>query len=155
LVTAAADGPLEVIVGDEIADGGPRHLYRLRAVVAQPEFGLSVKAEQYNLAPGKTFDLAVTIERKYGFNGQVELSVEGLPAGVKAETQRGTGATRTIRLSADVKASGSGPIRVVGKSAGRTVPARTTLTDPDATTSHLWLTVTSAPAPTPPPRKKK
>ncbi|MFO0877500.1 MAG: PPC domain-containing protein [Gemmataceae bacterium] len=155
LATIPADGAYLLTVGDETRHGGPRHVYLLRARLVEPDFALQVKADQFSVAPGKTLDVPITVERKHGFAGPIDLTIEGLPQGVRAQAVPGMGATQTLRLTADEKAKGGGPIRIVGKAGARSVLARATLTDPEATTSELWLTLSGAPLPAPPTKKKK
>lgn len=145
-----ADGLYQLELRDLYEAGGPRHLYRLRALVAEPDFGLTVASTQFFLTPGKTLDVPVTVDRRHGFKAAVQLSATGLPDGVRVETV----ADSTLRFSAGVKVTASVPIQVVGRVKEKPAVvrhARAAVQDYAATVSHLWLHVgpTSPPAPTP------
>lgn len=129
-------------VSDAQADGGPRHLYRLRVLSGEPDFALSVTADRFALTPGKTLDVAVTVARRNGFASELALEAEGLPAGVRAEmVPAAKGATVTLRLRADEKAA-SGAFRIVGKAkGGATRTARVVTKDPEESTEWLWVSV--------------
>jgi hypothetical protein len=49
------------------------------AVAAPPELLITAPAEKVTVAPGKSVEIAVTVERKEGFKGKVPLTVVGLP----------------------------------------------------------------------------
>lgn len=149
-----SDGLYQLELRDLFEDGGPRHLYRLRALVAKPDFGLTVPRDQFFLTPGKTVDIPVTIDKRHGFQGAVELATERLPEGVRAETVSGT----ILRLSAGEKATSSGPLRIVGRAKGKPAAAhvaQAALADYGVSVSHLWLHVGPTTAAPPPPAKKR
>jgi hypothetical protein len=151
-LTVPADGAYQLEVSDLYEDSGPRHLYRLRALVAEPDFALSVAADQFALTAGKTLDIPVTIQRQHGFADKVELTIEGLPKGVQAEVVTAT----TLRLTAEAKVKAAGPVRIVGRSRDQSREARANVADFGVSVGHLWLTVgDSASAPAPIPRKKR
>jgi hypothetical protein len=151
-VTAPADGDYVLELTDLYEDAGPRHLYRLRATLAEPDFALTVRTDQFALTSGKTLDVPVAVERRNGFKEKVEIAAEGLPQGVRAEVVSGT----TLRLTADAKVSAAGPLRIVGRVKGQSRIARAALADFAVSVPHLWLTVgESATAPAPAPRKKR
>ncbi|MBY0527606.1 MAG: pre-peptidase C-terminal domain-containing protein [Gemmataceae bacterium] len=145
--TVPQDGKYQIEVRDLHASGSPRHLYRLRAVPAEPDFALTLAADRFTLVPGKPLDIPLTIERRHGFNLEIELSVEGLPKGVSAITvQTGPPAnakTVTLRLTAEAMPAG-GTVRIIGKAKGQPEAERTaraTLEGLSASTPHVWLTV--------------
>lgn len=154
----AADGTLRVEVGDLYRDGGPRFAYRLRVTPMAPDFDLAVAADRFALEPGKPLDIPVTVTRKNGFAKDVELSADGLPAGVTATVvppPKGDVKTLTLRLAAE-KAGPAGAFRIVGKAKDQPALARNArgpLPELDSTTDHLWLAVGGSVAP--PPKKKK
>ncbi len=96
LFTAPADGNYVVTVGanDSITEYGPRQIYRLKITAPKPDFRLVVmpaspiRPEAGILPAGGELALDVFVDRREGFNGPVELSVEGLPAGVHCPPQR-------------------------------------------------------------------
>ena len=92
---AKADGQFLVMVSSRDAgtEYGPRHLYRLRITPEKPDFRLIVMPSTSDRAEGvvartdgqESFD--VFIWRLDGFNSAIELSAEGLPAGVTCPKQ--------------------------------------------------------------------
>jgi hypothetical protein len=140
--SAAADGTYRLEVRDLHEEAGPRHFYRLRALRAAPDLGLSVATDRFTLAPGKTLDIPVTIERRNGFVEEVTLVVEGLPDGVEAaETPlKASAKTATIKLSGS--STGGGAFRILARSeSGLARAVRASGAEPGWTTTHLWLTV--------------
>ena len=143
--TAPQDGTFRVEVRDLGGHGGPRHFYRLRATRAEPDYALTVTADRFTLTPGKPVEIPVTVDRRNGFDGEVEVAVEGLPEGVTAAPVKSSGAAgKSVTLRLEAKA-GAAPaaFRVVGKVAGRAdlVRGATAAVAPFAPTPHLWLSV--------------
>ncbi|HSQ56507.1 MAG TPA: PPC domain-containing protein [Gemmata sp.] len=140
-----ADGPVTVEVRDLYAGGGPRHVFLLRVQTPEPDYVLSVAADRFTVIPGKPTTIPVKVDRKNGFNKEVEIVAEGLPQGVKLEVlkpKKPDPSTVAISLSADESASGS--FRLVGTVRDEPKLRRTAhfqLTEFDATASDLWLTV--------------
>ncbi|HKI30952.1 MAG TPA: PPC domain-containing protein [Gemmataceae bacterium] len=136
------DGNYRIEVRDLAGHGSFRHFYRLRAVLAEPDYVLVVAADRFTVAAGKPLDVPVTVERRNGFEREVEIAVEGLPAGVTA-TAKTLGKSVSLRLEA--KGPASSAFRIVGTVAGRADLTRIA-TAPSAAfppaTPHLWLTVT-------------
>jgi hypothetical protein len=138
-----ADGTYLVEVRDLYDEGSPRHLFRLRAVHPEPDFALTVAADRFALMPGKTLDIPVSVARLAGFAGEIELSAEGLPAGVKAVADaKGT----TLRFTAVKEAAGA--FRIVGRSKKLPALVRTAVATPKefGATVDLWVTVSVPPA---------
>lgn len=151
--TAPADGAFRLVVRDVHGHGGPRHVYRVTLAPVVPDFGLTLAADGFVIAAGKTLELPVTIDRQNGFGESIDLTVEGLPAGVTAAAARseakGDSAKAVkITLTADaamIAAASGGPIRIVGKSAGdapRVHVATFGTADPAARHRDAWLAVT-------------
>jgi hypothetical protein len=139
--TAPQDAVYRVEVHDFHGDGGPRFVYRLRAVLAQPDFSLKVASDRFAVQPGKPAEIPITVERRYGFNQEIELSAVGLQKGVTAETLGGA-KTPTLRLSGDGEPA-SGSFRIVGKIKGTGDSPRLAtafFTDYGVATAQLWLT---------------
>ncbi|MDB5347053.1 MAG: hypothetical protein JWP89_5430 [Schlesneria sp.] len=84
LWTAPADGEYRLAIKDRLASrGDARFAYRIRIVSSnQPEFMLTSTADTLIIERGKTVNLKVSLDRGPGFREPVELSLEGLPAGV-------------------------------------------------------------------------
>jgi hypothetical protein len=145
--TAPQDGTFRVEVRDLGGHGGPRHFYCLRATRAEPDYALTVAADRFTLTPGKPLDIPVTVDRRNGFDGEVEVAVEALPEGVTAAPVKSSGAAGksvTLRLEAKPGAAPAA-FRVVGKVAGRADLGRsaTGAVVPFAPTPLLWLAVTT------------
>ncbi len=137
------DGRYRIEVRDLGGHGSFRHYYRLRALLPEPDYTLSVAADRFTLSPGKTLDIPVTIARRQGFDREIVVTIEGLPAGVTAATLKSTGKPVTLRLEG--KGPASTPIRVIGRVAGRPELTRTATAAPAgslAPTTYLWLTIT-------------
>ncbi len=129
----AQDATYRVGVKDQFNSSGAdaRRLYRLRIRKEQPSFRLiampvsnsPVPANQVLLISsvlrkGGNALLNVRTERRDGFDGELAITVEGLPAGVTSHgaTLKGPQTTTTLVISAAENAAAwSGPIRVVGK----------------------------------------
>jgi len=155
--TISQDGVFRIEVRDLHFGGGQRYFYRLRALLAKPDFELSLTTDRFVVTPGKPLDIPITIQRRQGFAQEIELIVEGLPPGITAATvQAGPVAgakTVTLRLTAEAKPV-SAAVRISGKVAGKSEAGklvRATLTGLTATTSSIWLTVPPAGAPPKPP----
>ncbi len=84
--SAPADGEYEVHVRDANYFGSRDHVYHLVARPQEPDFALIVDDDRMPVGPGESYTSVVTIERRNGFDGPVELFVRGLPAGVVAES---------------------------------------------------------------------
>ncbi len=125
-----ADGTYRLLVRDLYYYGDPRYVYRLVIRPEQPDFRLVAVApfpttnrNQTNtwstlVRKGGTELLEVLAYRLEGFNGEIEVSVEGLPAGVSCPTvTMGPGQDSVpLVFTADENAKEwSGDIQVVGK----------------------------------------
>lgn len=94
LITHFADPRLEFnfpAAGDYIlrlrdvqANGGEEYAYRLSIAPPRPDFALRVMPDTARIGPGDTSVITVTALRKDGFQGEINLSVEGLPPGFAA-----------------------------------------------------------------------
>lgn len=141
------DGSFRLEVHDQNRHGSRRHFYRLRVVGPEPDYALTVAADRFTLTPGKPLDIPVTVARRDGFDRDIEIAVEGLPADVTVKPARSTGATgKSASLHLEAK---GGPVaaafRIVGRVAGQADLTRNA-TAPriklPETTTHLWLNVT-------------
>jgi hypothetical protein len=114
---APANGRYVVEVKDVHLRGGPAFVYHLQITRPEPTFTLELDTDKTLLAPGTASVIFVRAARKNGFEGEVELSVEGLPAGVTAKCGRilSTGKDGCIHLqaAADAKIDAAN-IRVIG-----------------------------------------
>ncbi len=124
-----ADGEYRLQVGrrDGFVDAGPRHVYRVRIVAEKPDFRLvamphgQLVPEAAVVGQGGNQVLTVLAWRLDGFNGDIVLTAEDLPAGVTMAPQvlpAGISATSKqtfLVLSAGPDADPwTGSIRIVG-----------------------------------------
>jgi hypothetical protein len=108
----------------------PGHVYRMSIRPAQPDFRLvtalvapqadknKVAAWNPTLRKGETTAIDVLTFRRDGFDGDIELAVEGLPAGVTAmpsSIAAGQTSGVVILSAAENAAEWSGPIAIIGK----------------------------------------
>jgi hypothetical protein len=132
--TAPADGKYQLVVGSKTSSilYGPRHVYRMRITPEQPDFRLVVvpgdtyRPGTVTLHKGGNEAMAVLVARQDGFEGDVRLTVEGLPAGVTCPPQvLGTGLreTQLVLTGAAGAADWVGDIKVKGTATigGKTV----------------------------------
>ncbi|MDA1313803.1 MAG: PPC domain-containing protein [Acidobacteria bacterium] len=82
---APADGQYEAQVRDANYFGGADYVYHLIVRPQVPDFALIVDDDRMPVGPGESYTSVVTIERRNGFDGPVELFARGLPAGVLFE----------------------------------------------------------------------
>jgi hypothetical protein len=120
-----ADGKYGLMVSSRLAGSlsGPRQQYRVRVTPDLPDFQLvampysTAKPEAPMLPQGGQQALTVFAWRRDGFNGEIALSVEGLPPGVTCPPQAlapGMRATTLVLTAADSAAAWTGEIKVLG-----------------------------------------
>jgi hypothetical protein len=102
---------------------GPRHFYRVRITPPQPDFHLAVLDTDEHRPTGTTIlagsqqAFTVFALRKDGFDGEINLHVEGLPSGVTAAPQWiGSNLRESSLVLSAVKgaAAWTGSIKIVG-----------------------------------------
>ncbi len=81
---APADGEYELRVRDANYFGSKDHVYYLAAKFQQEDFTVVLDDGRIPVGPGESIARVVTVERRNGFDGEVKLSVRGLPKGVQA-----------------------------------------------------------------------
>jgi hypothetical protein len=86
--TPPADGRYVVEVRDLHLRGGTPFVYFLKITRSEPYFELYLDTDKTQLTPGTCGAVYVRVVRKNGFQGEVQLAVDGLPAGVTAECGR-------------------------------------------------------------------
>jgi hypothetical protein len=125
--TAPSDGEYIVCIRDVQGLGGENYGYRLTARHPRPDFRLTVNPRNPNVPAGGTIPLTVTASRRDGFEGPIDVSLAGLPAGFHASSgviAAGQIST-TIALSADAdaKLNAAAPLNATGKAAidGQTI----------------------------------
>jgi hypothetical protein len=104
--TAPAAGDYVIQVTDASSRGGEDYFYHLVARAAGPDFALQLDDSRVHLGPGGSAAWFVQATRLGGFNGEIQLAVSGLPAGVAAVAGRIPPGMRdgTIILSAPADA---------------------------------------------------
>jgi len=118
---APVAGEYDLVLRDVRGMSGEKFSYRLTARLPRSDFRLSANPRNPNVPVGGTIPVTVTAQRMDGFDGPIEVVVEGLPAGLRAT--RGLVAkgqvNATILLSAESNAKlvASVPLRVVGRAA--------------------------------------
>jgi len=81
---APADGLYVARVAEQFGSrGGPDYGYRLRVDrPGTPDFDVTLASDAVTVERGKEFKLKVDVRRRGGFDGEIALELEGLPAGV-------------------------------------------------------------------------
>jgi hypothetical protein len=127
------DGTYRLLVRDQ-ADSGrknPAFVYRLVIKPEEPDFRLIARAvatmsqqdqqlplQSIVIRKGGTAIIPINVDRRDGFEGDVTISVEGLPTGVTCAGAVVGGSverTQLVVVAADGAAAASGPIKIVGK----------------------------------------
>jgi hypothetical protein len=135
--SAPANGRYVVEVRDLHLRGGPPFVYFLKVTRSQPHFLLDVDTDKTLLAPGTASVLFVRATRKNGFEGEVRLAIDGLPAGVTASCGRilaGANDGCIILRAAPDAPRGAANVRVTGAA-----------THPEGNGKALQLTATARP----------
>ncbi len=83
-----ADGEYLVRVSDVRGVGGPQSGYHLVVRRPKPDFRLSLNTENPNVPRGGTTVITVNAVRLDGFEGAIDVTVDGLPPGVTAAATR-------------------------------------------------------------------
>lgn len=115
----AGDYLLEIRDLDE--RGGPDFVYRLMITPPPADFKLFAAPDRLKLPSKGTASLEVRVQREWGFNGEVQVRVEGLPLGITAtpsvipEGQERTTITLTCTPSFDSPAPISFYAKVIGE----------------------------------------
>ncbi len=115
---APADGTYLVEIRDLHGRGGAGFPYALRIGPSSPSFVLEVDTDKTLLAPGLAAPIYVRALRRGGFTGDIDLTIDGLPAGVTAVTGRilATGNDGCLWLQAAPDApAGWGNVTITGE----------------------------------------
>lgn len=123
--TAPADGTYQLLIGNKTGNilFGPRHIYRMRITPEQPDFRLIVLGSDLyrpgtcTVLKGAHEQMTVLAWRNDGFNGEIALTVEGLPKGVTCPPQvlsAGMRYTQLVLTGAKDAAPWTGEIKVKG-----------------------------------------
>ncbi len=118
----------------------------------QPNYNLALKADAFQLTPGKPLEIPVTVNREYGLKDEIEISIPGLPKGVvaKAVLSKSKGASAKLVkliLKANATVTFNGHVQCVGRSTGDKPLKRVAVAaipNLSEETRDLWLTVLPA-----------
>ena len=88
LFDVPADGRYVVRLRDVRGLGGDDFVYRLVIRPRQEDFRVSLDPENPNVFDGGSLPVTVNVERIDGFNGPIDVRLEGLPDGITATTTR-------------------------------------------------------------------
>jgi len=80
----AKAGDYVVRIRDVQEKGGEEYAYRLKIAPARPDYVLRINTDSARLVQGDSAVLAVTVLRKDGFDGEIDLAVQDLPPGLSA-----------------------------------------------------------------------
>ena len=89
--TAKADGKHTIRIYDQLRGGSPAHQYRIEVTTPTPTFDLTLKelrrveTHVVSVPQGGSIGMVVTAARR-GYNGEINLDLDGLPEGVTATT---------------------------------------------------------------------
>jgi hypothetical protein len=81
---APADGEYVARIRDVRGTGGEMHAYRLSIRGTKPDFRLTMNPRNPNVPQGGSIPVTVTAFRMDEFDGPIEVSMDGLPAGISA-----------------------------------------------------------------------
>ncbi len=92
-----ADAEYRVRIGDSRGQGGRDYAYRLTVRPPRPSFNVSFSPTAPMVAKGNAAAISVTAERIDGYDGDIDLRLENLPAGFQAPaTSIPAGANSTV-----------------------------------------------------------
>lgn len=119
---APEDGEYLSRIADVRGEGGEAYAYRLLLRDEQPDFRLSLNPESPTVPAGAAVPVEVTLDRLDGFDGPVDVRLEGLPPGISAApttVEAGeTSASLLLRAEPDARTADPGPVRLVGMATG-------------------------------------
>jgi hypothetical protein len=115
---APAEGRFFLEIRDVHRRGGPGFVYFIKAEKSQPHFQLDLDTDKTLLAPGIASVIFARVYREEGFDSEVKLAIDGLPAGVTATCGRilanGTDGCIILKAGPDA-AVGAANVHVWGK----------------------------------------
>ncbi len=144
-----ADGTFVVRVEDVRGQGGDGFGYHLVVRDPRPDFELSMGTENPNIPRGGTALVTAVIRRLDGFDAPVDVTVEGLPPGIRATSARieKGDLSASLALSADATAPAFSPPtwRVTGRAVGASAEAALAHDVDPGGKDAGWITVTPEP----------
>ena len=104
---APTDGEYFLRLRDVRGLEGERFAYRLTVREPAPDFDITFDPKSFNIPRGGRVSVTATVERRDGFEGPIDVELQGLPPGLTATTARiAPGAfTTVIMVAADADAS--------------------------------------------------
>lgn len=117
---APADGDYRLKLRDvqHGVRGGPEFGYELTVRPASPDFSLRLPSDFLNVVQGGRVELPVSVRRSGGFAGAIELAIEGLPDGVRAEPapiDANQNSAKLVLIAADDARPTDATLRVIGR----------------------------------------
>ncbi len=112
-----ADGDYQVLVTDSRGQGGPAYAYRLTVRPPRPGFNVSVNPSKPAVWLGGAVPVTVNAERLDGFDGEIKVRLDKVPAGfVAPATAIGVDEnSTTFALWADAAAKATPPLKLVAE----------------------------------------
>lgn len=140
----AADGEYQIHITDRYQHGGWEYAYLLTVEQPKPDFGLSIAADAFTLTADKPLEIPVTVTRSNGFAENIELQIDGLPEGIKVESEVSEAKGKTaksvkLKLTATGKEPFHGPIWIKGKAGDLLKTATTPTTAASPKAQHAWI----------------
>jgi len=141
-VKLPATGVYYAHIVDTQGHGGPEYGYRLRISRPRPNFELRVTPSTVNIMPGSLAPLYVYALRKDGFDGDIDVTLEGTPRALTLDGGMIPAGCSSIRMTLGVTRTASYtllPLRLEGSAAiqGRTVTHSVVPCD-DMMQAFLW-----------------
>ena len=84
--TAPKDGSYLIRVSDVRGEQGDKFTYELTARPLKPDFTVQLNGANPTIDPGSGKEFSVAVDRIDGFEGSIEVAIEGLPPGFQATT---------------------------------------------------------------------
>lgn len=146
--TAPKDGDYVVSVTDRFSHGGPGYWYVLSLAEPRPSAVLQAAADAFAVKAETPLEVPITIDRRLGYVLPLKIAVEGLPEGVTcdpvvSEPQGESSKAVKLMIKSTRAERWSGPIRIVGRADGDSMPERAARTRSpliEDWLTTLWLT---------------
>lgn len=149
--TPKDDESIQLQIFDALGDFGPRQAYSVRIEKVEPEVRLLLADDHFRVEPGKSVEILLTIERRDGYDKQLEFEIEALPPSVEIEktiSEPKGDSAKSVKLklnAAEDAKEFQGTIKIRGIQADESkasVAAKYPL-NPTFTISEVWLTVSA------------
>jgi hypothetical protein len=145
-VTVPPSGSLLLVIRDLHGRGGENFLYRATIEKVTPRWRVSVANEVFATPTDEPIQIAVTIERLDGYEGDLEIAATGLPEGVlatSATSRMKTDTEKQVTLTVQSAHAAHGPFRIIAVTprGAEYRPATTSATVPGEQHQELYLVV--------------